>query len=254
MTAPALVYLCPALVSRRVAGQGSTRAQRWTGAPQTSGAVGGTCLTARMRLISVDLQHDFASPGGTHHRGQPCVAFVTGTVVPFAREHSLVVAEIVSDYRSSGGNDADTTCVPGQWGFESVIPADLKPAEPWVKASIAPTWVRDGGGRSDAVPGPARPDPSGFATWLDTAIGPPDSSGPVVIMGLVLEVCVLATLIDIRLRGYSAAVLVEGVDTSDGDQQRKREFLDTLAGFWGQPMTWPDLLRSVEAGESIATC
>lgn len=192
-----------------------------------------------MRLISVDFQHDFASPGGVHHGGQPCVAFVLDTVVPFVRAHGLTIAEIVSDYRGTGGNDTDTTCVPGQWGYESVIPADVKHHEPWVKASIAPTWVRDGGGRSDAVPGPARPDPSGFAAWLQTVLGPPDRSGPVVIMGLVLEVCVLATLIDINLRGYPAAVLIEGVDTSDGDQRRKREFLDTLAGFWGQPMTWP---------------
>ena len=191
-----------------------------------------------MRLISVDFQHDFVSPGGVHYRGQPCVKFVTGTVVPFVRAHGITVAEIVSDYRSPGGDDVDATCVPGQWGYESVIPADVKPAAPWVKASIAPTWVREGGGRADAIPGPARPDPTGFSTWLDAAIGPPDRSGPVVIMGLVLEVCVLATLIEIGLRGYSAVVLIEGVDTYDGDQRRKLEFLDTLAGFWGPPMTW----------------
>ena len=96
-----------------------------------------------------------------------------------------------------------------------------------MKASIAPTWVRNGG-PADAVSGPVRPDPTGFATWLDAAIGPPDRNEPVVIMGLVLEVCVLATLIEIRLRGYSAVVLIEGVDTYDGDRQRKLEFLDTL--------------------------
>ncbi|MEQ7011065.1 hypothetical protein ABN028_33290 [Actinopolymorpha sp. B17G11] len=191
-----------------------------------------------MRLISVDFQHDFASPGGVHYGGQSCVEFVTDTVVPFARTHGVAVAEIVSDYRSPGGDDADATCVPGQWGYVSVIPADVKPAAPWVKGSIAPTWVRDGGGRAAAVPGPARPDPAGFAAWLDSAIGPPDPSEPVVIMGLVLEVCVLASLIEIRLRGYPAVVLIEGVDTSDGDQPRKHEFLDTLAGFWGHPMTW----------------
>ena len=191
-----------------------------------------------MRLISVDFQHDFVSPGGVHYRGQSCVGFVTGTVVPFARAHGIEVAEIISDYRSPGGDDADATCVPGQWGYESAIPADVKPNPPWVKASIAPTWVRDGGGRADAIPGPARSDPTGFATWLDAAIGPPDRGGPVVIMGLVLEVCVLATLIEVRLRGYPAVVLIEGVDTYEGDRRRKLEFLDTLAGFWGQPVTW----------------
>lgn len=190
-----------------------------------------------MRLISVDFQHDFVAPGGVHYRGQPCVAFVTGTVVPFARTHGIAVAEIVSDYRSPGG-DADTTCVPGQWGYESAIPAEVKPAAPWVKASIAPSWGRDGGGQANTMPGPARSDPTGFSTWLDAVLGPPDRSEPVVIMGLVLEVCVLATLIEIRLRGYPATVLIEGVDTYDGDQRRKLEFLDTLAGFWGSLVTW----------------
>ncbi|MBM7789117.1 cysteine hydrolase family protein [Tenggerimyces flavus] len=194
-----------------------------------------------MRLLSVDFQNDFVSPGGVHYRGQPCVGFVTDTVVPYARAHGLAVAEIVSDYRTPGGDSADVTCVPGQWGFESAIAAAVKPAAPWVKASIAPTWVRDGGGLADAVPGPERPDPSGFTAWLDATIGPPASDEPIVIVGLVLEVCVLASLIDVRLRGYPAVVLAEGVDTYDGDQRRKQEFLDTLAGFWGQPMTWSQL-------------
>lgn len=191
-----------------------------------------------MHLVSVDFQNDFVSPGGVHYAGQPCVEFVLGTAVPFAREHGIPVAEIVSDYRSLGGDADDATCVPGQWGYESVIPTDVKPAEPWVKASIAPTWVRDGGGRADAVPGPSRPDPAGFATWLDATIGPPERGGPIVVFGLMLEVCVLASLIELHLRGYPAAVLVEGVDTYDGDARRKTEFLDTLAGYWGQPVTW----------------
>ncbi len=72
----------------------------------------------------------------------------------------------------------------------------------------------------------------------DAAIGPPDRGEPVVVIGLVLEVCVLATLIEIKLRGYPATVLVEGVDTYDGDPRRKLQLLDTLAGFWGSPLTW----------------
>jgi nicotinamidase-related amidase len=194
-----------------------------------------------MRLISVDFQNDFMALGGVHFNGQPCVEFVTQIVVPYARKQGIAVAEVVSDYRSPGGDASDKTCVPGQWGYESAIPADLKPVAPWVKASIAPTWVRDGGGQADALPGQPRPDPARFEDWLGTALGPPDHGGPVVVIGLVLEVCVLATLIELRLRGYPAAVLLEGVDTSDGDQQRKREFLDTLAGFWGEPVTWAQL-------------
>ncbi|GAB3401658.1 cysteine hydrolase family protein [Flindersiella endophytica] len=191
-----------------------------------------------MRLVSVDLQNDFVAPGGVHFKGQPCVEFIARTVVPHIRERGIAVAEVVSDYRSSAGDADRETCAPGQWGYESAIPADVKPVAPWVKAHIAPTWVRDGGGRPDTAPGPARQDPAAFDEWLGRALGPPDTGGPVVVIGLVLEVCVLATLIELRLRGYPAAVLLEGVDTYDGDQRRKREFLDTLAGFWGEPVTW----------------
>jgi nicotinamidase-related amidase len=191
-----------------------------------------------MRLLSVDFQNDFISPGGVHYNGQPCVDFVTDTVVPYARAHGLPVAEIVSDYRSPGRNDAAATCAPGRWGYESGIPADLVPAPRWVKASIAPTWVRDGGGRADAVPGPARLDPHGFTDWLESTLGPPAAAEPVVLVGLMLEVCVLATLIEVHLRGYPITVLFEGVDTADGDQQRKTAFLSTLSGYWGPPLTW----------------
>ena len=45
-----------------------------------------------MRLLSVDFQHDFVSPGGVHYRGQPCVEFVLSTVVPFARENGIGIA------------------------------------------------------------------------------------------------------------------------------------------------------------------
>lgn len=93
--------------------------------------------------------------------------------------------EIVSDHRTEGGDEADTTCVPGQWGYRSAMPADLRSVSPGVKASIAPTWVRDGGGRAGAVPGPAKADPVGFTTWLESSLGPAASTGPVVIVGLV---------------------------------------------------------------------
>lgn len=105
--------------------------------------------------------------------------------------------------------------------------------------------MRDRGGCATAVSGPPRNDPNGFGRWLETALGPADQSGPVVIIGLVLEVCVLATMIEIKLRGYPTALLVEGVDTYDGDAERKRVFLDTLSGFWGPPVSWADCLTEL---------
>lgn len=109
---------------------------------------------------------------------------------------------------------------------------------------MSPTWVRDGGGHEDLLPGPARPDPLGFTDWLSATIGPPSHERPVVLVGLMLEVCVLATLTELSLRGYPTRVLIEGVDTADGDQRRKRELLSTLASFWGPPVTWNEFTDS----------
>lgn len=152
-----------------------------------------------MNLVSVDFQNDFVSDGGVHFNRQPCIDFVTQTVVPYTKAHGIPIAEIVSDYRTPGGDEDDTTCVPGRWGF---------------------------------------------ANWLETAIGPPSRSGPVVLIGLMLEVCVLASLIEISLRGYSTSVLIEGVDCADGDSRRKSEFLNTLEGYWGKPTTWQQFTDS----------
>jgi hypothetical protein len=82
------------------------------------------------------------------------------------------------------------------------------------------------------------------------ALGPADRGGPVVIVGLVLEVCVLATLIEIHLRGYPASLMIEGVDTYDGDLERKRSFLDTLAGYWGPPVTWATCASALSRSRS----
>lgn len=200
--------------------------------------------TGRVQLMSVDFQNDFVAPGGAHYGGHPCVEFITSTLVPFARANGIRLAEIVSDYRSPRADDAGTTCIPGRWGYESAIPRDLTLVAPWVKASISPTWVRDGGGHKDLLPGPARPDPLGFRGWLSAAIGPPSHERPVVLVGLMLEVCVLATLIEVSLRGYPTRVLTEGVDRADGDQRRKSELLATLASFWGPPVTWNEFMDS----------
>lgn len=201
-------------------------------------------LAGPVNLVSVDFQNDFVSEGGVHFNQQPCINFVSRTVVPYARERGIPIAEIVSDYRTPGGDAADATCVPGQWGFESAIPSDLKPTAPWVKASIAPTWVRDGGRQAGVIPGAPYADPAGFAHWLETAIGPPSRSGPVVLIGLMLEVCVPASLIEVHMRGYPTSVLIEGVDTADGDARRKGEFLTTLEGYWGKPTGWQQFTDS----------
>ncbi len=45
-------------------------------------------------------------------------------------------------------------------------------------------------------------------------------------------------LVELKLRGRRARLLVEGVDTGDGDQHHKSQLLETLTPFWGAPITW----------------
>ncbi|WP_373288901.1 hypothetical protein [Microlunatus endophyticus] len=121
------------------------------------------------------------------------------------------------------------------------MPSDLLVSEPWVKATPSPAWTRSGAGDEHVEPGPAEPDPDGFTAWLDRTIGRPDPERTVVVVGLMLEVCVLSTLQELTFRGYRPSVLLEGVDTHSGDQAEKLQLADTLFPFWGTPVRWHQL-------------
>jgi len=100
---------------------------------------------------------------------------------------------------------------------------------------------------ADTQPGPSRPDPDGFSAWLHATIGTSDSRSLVVVVGLMLEVCVLSTLQELSLRGYQPHVLLEGVDTVTGDQDQKQELFNALFPFWGTAINWDELLEVAPA-------
>jgi nicotinamidase-related amidase len=202
-----------------------------------------------MRIISVDFQRDFVSEGGRHFQNQPCIPFVQNVFIPFVRLHGYRIAEIISDYRLTPPHTGVSVCVPGEWGYQSEIPSDIKMASVWVKAETSPSWVRSGGGNPACDPGEPYPDPNAFSAWLAATIGPPDRDNPVLLIGLALEICVLCTMQELKLRGYEVRILFEGVDTYTGDLQQKENFLETLFPFWGQAIRWEDLQQQV----SIAT-
>jgi nicotinamidase-related amidase len=106
----------------------------------------------------------------------------------------------------------------------------------WVKAETSPSWIREGGGKPAAVPGEPYPAPHDFSEWLATTVGPPTQAQEIVLIGLMLEICVLCTLQELRYRGYQARVLFKGVDTYAGAEKQKRLLFETLFPFWGQPI------------------
>ena len=57
-------------------------------------------------LLCVDLQNDFASPGGIFYNYRESVRFVTDELFPFLEERGVGVSEIVSDYRQPRKGDS----------------------------------------------------------------------------------------------------------------------------------------------------
>jgi hypothetical protein len=192
-------------------------------------------------FLSVDLQNDFATEGGVHYCPRPYVQFIRDTLIPFVRERGYTVAEIISDYRVTELGKGTSVCVPGMWGYESLIPTDIKHPSVWVKSEPSPTWIREGAGKADYLPGVPYHSPDGFNRWLIETIGPPSPEHEIVLIGLVLEVCVLSTLQELYYRGYRAKVLFEGVDTHSGNMEQKRMLFETLFPFWGKPIYWDEL-------------
>jgi nicotinamidase-related amidase len=198
-------------------------------------------LKVAIHIISVDLQNDFCTEGGVLYRPRPCVPFITERLLPFVRERGYRIAEIISDYRTTEPRTRTSTCVPGQWGYQSIIPSDVKHSSVWVKAEPSPAWTRAGAGQENQVPGQPYPAPDTFSAWLTTVIGPPSANQEIILVGLMLEVCVLSTLQELKYRGYQVKVLFEGVDTYSGSVEQKQLLFATFFPFWGQALLWAQL-------------
>lgn len=197
-----------------------------------------------VHLLCVDLQNEFASPGGRLHRPRPCIPFLMDVVFPTARLRGWSVHEIRADYRDPAKTQEEWTFAPGSWAGTSLIPSDLLSTQPWFKATTSPAWIRHGGGEQDTPPGQARPAPEAFTRWLRAAVGPPRQEAAIVVVGLMLEVCVLSTIQELTYRAYRPHVLLEGVDTFAGTSQQKEHLADGLFPFWATPLTW-EKLRNV---------
>ncbi len=166
-----------------------------------------------MQIISVDLQNEFCTEGGALYRPRSCVPFITDILLPFVRECGHHIAEIISDYRATEPGSSASSCVPGEWGYQSIIPSELKHPSVWVKAEPSPAWTRMGAGQADQRPGQPYPAPDAFSAWLTTTIGAPSADQEIILVGLMLEICVVSTLQELKYRGYRVKVLSEGVDT-----------------------------------------
>ena len=72
-----------------------------------------------VKIISVDLQNEFATAGGSLYHPRSCVPFIQATLLPFVLERGYSIAEIISDYRVTPPATGADSCVPGEWGYQS---------------------------------------------------------------------------------------------------------------------------------------
>ncbi|MFZ5392086.1 MAG: isochorismatase family protein [Patescibacteria group bacterium] len=195
----------------------------------------------KIKLISVDFQKDFSSVDGKAYESRPCIDFIKQTLIPFLRENNIKVAEIISDYRAPRSGTT-RVCLPGESGFESEIPEDVKFEDIWIKSMNSPLWTRDNRGIADKDPGIPYQDSEGFRVWLTNNIGSPDDEHDIVLFGLTLDCCVLSTAQELKWRGYNVFVLEEGVDSFSGDKKEKEWILNHVPlKNWAKVIKWEEL-------------
>ena len=194
-----------------------------------------------IKIISVDFQKEFSAEGGKHYKPRPCVDFIKNTIVPFLRKNNIVIAEIVSDYRGPRPGDFDDSTRPGEEGYVSEIPDDVKLKNAWIKCMNSPIWIRENIGNPNKKPGIPYQDPKAFTEWLNSTIGKPEGI-EIVLIGLTIDCCVFSTAQELRWRGYKVKILEEAVDTYSGKLEEKEMILNNPPLLnWAKPISWNDL-------------
>jgi len=200
-----------------------------------------------IRIVSMDFQKDFTAEGGACYRPRRSVGFVKETLVPFLRKRDVKIAEIVSDYRkpryrqSRAGRGQDL-CRPGEPGYQSELPDDVRHGSAWIKCMNSPVWTRKNIGIGGKKPGLPRQDPRAFGRWLEDTVGKPEDVDEVVLIGLTLDRCVLCTAQELYWRGYQVRILEEAVDSHSGSLQEKKQILyhPPLTN-WAKAISWKTL-------------
>lgn len=190
-------------------------------------------------FLSVDLQNDFTTEGGKHYTLKASVSFLKEILFPFLRDRSIKISEVISDYRQPRPGDKDESCVPGAWGYESIVPRDLAKAQ-WIKCMNSPIWTRENIGDPNKKPGLPYQDPEKFGRWLEDNVGEPGEVAPVVF-GLTIDCCVLSTLQELSWRGYYPKVLKDGVDHYSGKAEDKEMVLKLVVSNWAEIVSWHEL-------------
>jgi len=201
-------------------------------------------MNKKYEFIAIDVQNDFATEGGKFYRPRPSINFIKENVFPFLKEKNIKINEIISDYRQPRNADLGDGCHPGEWGYESVMPNDLRKSL-WIKCMNSPIWIRKNIGKANKKAGTPYPDSKKFSKWIKKNIGKTEEV-ILVIFGLTIDCCVLSTVQEFRWRGYEVIIIKEAVDHSSGIIEDRDIVLEkTALRWWGKTMNWEDFKKEL---------
>lgn len=200
-----------------------------------------------IKILCVDFQKEFSAPGGKHYRPHANVPFIKNILVPFLRQKNIKIAEIISDYRQPRPGDRDDSTRPGEEGYISEIPEDVKLKNVWIKCMNSPIWTRKHIGDATKKPGLPYQDPKAFTQWLNSTIGKPQVIEKIILIGLTIDCCIFCTAQELKFRGYPVHILREAVDTYSGNPQEKNMILSNPPLLnWAKVISWDALKKVLE--------
>jgi len=201
----------------------------------------------KVRIISVDFQKDFTSKEGFVYKPRPSVDFIRKTLIPFFRKNNIKISEIISDYREIPLSSRGYFCIPGQEGFRSEIPDDLKNKNVWIKCAHSPIWTRENIGIANKKPSKPYQDPRAFSKWAESNIGKPEDNNEIIIIGLTVNCCVLSLAQELYSRGYKVKILEESTDDYLGGAAEKKNALKLIeVNRWADVITWKELEKKLK--------
>ena len=194
-------------------------------------------------FICVDFQNDFASFGGANFNKGKSASFIKEKVFPFLKEHDIRASEIISDYRLPRGKSKNESCIPGSWGFQSLLPSTIKKGTPWIKCMHNPLWIRKNIGIPNAILGKEYQSPRKFNKWLKDNV--PNNN--VVLFGETADCCMLQVASELYFRGYNVYFIYEACDPMNERLDKKDDILyHSSVSIYAKTICFDELLELIK--------
>lgn len=194
-------------------------------------------------FICVDFQNDFASPRGVNFSKGKSVCFIKEKMFPFLKDHNIFVSEIISDYRLPRGKSKNESCIPGSWGFQSLLPLTIKKGTPWIKCMHNPLWIRKNIGIPNATLGKEYQSPRKFNKWLKCNV--PNKN--VVLFGETVDCCMLQVASELYFRGYNVYFVYEACDPMNERLDKKDDIVyHSSVSIYAKTICFDELLELIK--------